>query len=902
MTTSHEIERALCLIIVSSWLVVACSDSAKKIEVGGACILNSDCNQSLVCTMGKCHDACHTTADCPAGQSCITVADKSTVCQLPVEVHCVYDSDCTPPLTCAADQRCHNQCQSSVDCPAGQTCTTSKTCAEPNQVDSNNNLIPADGGVASSDASGSGGAGGSIGPRPDASADHGSDMLRSTGGANSTGGGSGGAPGTGGSISQSLDASIDLPVDAPASTGGTPAAGGSPATGGSPAAGGSLATGGTPTSGGTPATGGTTATGGATRPPDAAVDLRTPDATLAAPDLSPLTPDTAPDAPALEAAVDVAIDSPAVSAEAAVSDSPVGQDGAGPQTCKVNGECASVHCVDGYCCDKPCSGTCEACNVADLEGTCSPVPAGTDPATECPDKGPCASSCNGNRACSPVCGEVGAACGGDGDCNLVHCVDGYCCDSLCSGFCEACNVQGKEGTCSPVPAGKDPAGECDADPASTCGRNGYCDGTGLCQFYGAETTCNDGQDICTSGDHCNGKGACVGGQNAPNFTPCTVVTTPDYDYDICVYGKCISPGTCTDTSCNAPSIHFPLPDTNQRQCHDNTGVLAACPGSAGAVTCADTGYCGQDAQYGWDLSHAVSERFTRAGSWEPTVTDTVTGMMWQGCPAGLNGTDCSNGGAITHSFADAMQYCASSTWGGYSDWRLPDQFEVPTLVDFGAAGPYASAFPNLSAAAGVPVAALWTSDRRGVWVQTALTCGPIAFQRAWLDTTTGTERNCGENSAARTLCVRGTVSPVSSTRFARTGDWEPVVSDANTSLMWQGCAAGLNGAGCSSGTATTRNWHDSLQYCQAITWGGFDDWYLPNSLELMSIIDGALAAAVFDPAAFPATPADVFVSSTSYVSTYLGADSAWYFNFADGNNYVADKGSLHLVRCVRKAN
>ena len=141
--------RLFGLMIVSAWLAIGCSGPS-KIEVGGTCVMNSDCNQGLVCTWGKCHAACHTSADCPAGESCITASDQSTVCQLPVETHCIYDSDCSIPLKCAADQRCHNQCQTNVDCPTGQSCTTTKACAEPNQVDLNNNLIAADGGVSAS--------------------------------------------------------------------------------------------------------------------------------------------------------------------------------------------------------------------------------------------------------------------------------------------------------------------------------------------------------------------------------------------------------------------------------------------------------------------------------------------------------------------------------------------------------------------------------------------------------------------------------------------------------------------------------------------------------------------------------------------------------------------------------
>ena len=260
------------LMITSLWLFVGCSD-AKKIDVGGACVLNSDCNQSLVCTWGKCHAACKTTADCPAGQSCITASDQSTVCQLPVELHCTYNSDCQTPLTCAVDQRCHSQCQASTDCTLGQICTTTKTCAEPSEVDMHNNLIPADGGV-----SGSGGASGDAGfisPSPDASADRAADVLGSTGGT----GGRDGAAGAGGSINPGLDASPDLLADVSASVGGIGGGGGITNTGaivgagGVTSAAGIIGAGGVTGGGGTPATGGSTSSSSdasASPPADAA--------------------------------------------------------------------------------------------------------------------------------------------------------------------------------------------------------------------------------------------------------------------------------------------------------------------------------------------------------------------------------------------------------------------------------------------------------------------------------------------------------------------------------------------------------------------------------------------------------------------------------------------------------
>jgi hypothetical protein len=130
--------RILVSMIVSASLVAGCS-SAKKTE-SGDCKLNTDCNQGLVCTWGKCHVACHTSADCPTGKGCIILPDgptgrssildssKSTVCESPIV--CSYNSDCPTELICA-DGQCRNHCEMDVDCTPGQTCRATKICAEP---------------------------------------------------------------------------------------------------------------------------------------------------------------------------------------------------------------------------------------------------------------------------------------------------------------------------------------------------------------------------------------------------------------------------------------------------------------------------------------------------------------------------------------------------------------------------------------------------------------------------------------------------------------------------------------------------------------------------------------------------------------------------------------------------
>lgn len=50
--------------------------------------------------------------------------------------------------------------------------------------------------------------------------------------------------------------------------------------------------------------------------------------------------------------------------------------------CKSDGECSSGVCMDSLCCDRWCGRPCESCRLI-APGTCTPVPAGPDPA-RCP--------------------------------------------------------------------------------------------------------------------------------------------------------------------------------------------------------------------------------------------------------------------------------------------------------------------------------------------------------------------------------------------------------------------------------------------------------------------------------------------------------------------------------------
>jgi fibro-slime domain-containing protein len=114
--------------------------SSKKLEVGEKCLLNTDCNSPLVCTIGTCHMGCRETRDCPAGQSC-TMAGGVGVCQLPAESECSAMVACGPLWICASDLRCRANCSAAADCAGGQVCVQG-FCADTKELDVTTGQLP----------------------------------------------------------------------------------------------------------------------------------------------------------------------------------------------------------------------------------------------------------------------------------------------------------------------------------------------------------------------------------------------------------------------------------------------------------------------------------------------------------------------------------------------------------------------------------------------------------------------------------------------------------------------------------------------------------------------------------------------------------------------------------------
>lgn len=143
-------------------------------------------------------------------------------------------------------------------------------------------------------------------------------------------------------------------------------------------------------------------------------------------------------------------------------------------------------------------------------------------------------------------GANGSACTVGSQCGTGHCSnDGVCCDQACTGNCMACTAAlkgtGSDGTCGNVKAGSAPvpASQCAAAAMSTCGLDGFCNGSGACQDWATGTICL--APVCsanmqTTASTCTAPLTCTAGTttSCSNFacsgtacgTSCSVTGTP----------------------------------------------------------------------------------------------------------------------------------------------------------------------------------------------------------------------------------------------------------------------------------------------------------------------------------------------------------------------------------------
>jgi hypothetical protein len=186
------------------------------------------------------------------------------------------------------------------------------------------------------------------------------------------------------------------------------------------------------------------------------------------------------------------------------------------QACQSSTDCAGgIPCADGYCCDKACTGSCEACDLATSLGTCTTLAANVQPHKNHPaciaTDATCAGYCNGSSAACfyPVSACGTASCAGSSYQAAGACGNGACAKPAAQTCTNGETCQASTGKCGC--AGTTCGTACvnlatDAKNCGSCGHDclgGTCSG-GQCQAAVVASGAGDlyviGVDIGTTGN------------------------------------------------------------------------------------------------------------------------------------------------------------------------------------------------------------------------------------------------------------------------------------------------------------------------------------------------------------------------------------------------------------------
>jgi hypothetical protein len=184
---------------------------------------------------------------------------------------------------------------------------------------------------------------------------------------------------------------------------------------------------------------------------------------------------------------------------------------------------------------------------------------------------------------SPGKKALGAACAVATDCLSNFCADGVCCQTVCAGSCEACNLPASPGVCAALPAGAEPPANhtgCSATSQATCGTDGKCDGQGACRYWAnvtcAAAHCDSASNTFTGESTCDGAGSCKRGSSAG-----------------CAPFVCASDGTACLTTCTS-SAQCASGSCNQGSCGlKPLGLSCAAGSECASALCVDGVCCNQ---------------------------------------------------------------------------------------------------------------------------------------------------------------------------------------------------------------------------------------------------------------------------------------------------------------------
>ena len=198
-----------------------------------------------------------------------------------------------------------------------------------------------------------------------------------------------------------------------------------------------------------------------------------------------------------------------------------------------------------------------------------------------------------------------------------------------------------------------------------------------------------------------------------------------------------------------------------------------------------------------DGNYGANADFTRNDSTN-IVTDNVTGLMW---------IDDNSVNTATSYWSDADSTCSDMSKGGYTDWRIPNIYELYYLLDRSKSNAKINnQFLNIA-----------TDD--GYWINEHTSFS----EYSWIDFTVA-ESNVNMMSFPKKYirCVRGEEIKFDLVR----DDTNLVVKDYKHNLMWDDTTAS---------STTTDTWIDAKGFCNSLATANYTDWRLPNINELFSI-------------------------------------------------------------------
>ena len=390
---------------------------------------------------------------------------------------------------------------------------------------------------------------------------------------------------------------------------------------------------------------------------------------------------------------------------------------------------------------------------------------------------------------------------------------------------------------------------CEPNPCNNIGETGICIGKSANEY---RCECEDTYGWSSYLYECIKTPCRENSCNIPNSTGiCNTITETQYACE-CSSGYYWHGKT---EGCKSEPLTIGNICTGQTKCYNNSEEIT-CP------TSSSEDFFGQDAYY-TSLGECTTQSFSvQTISSQNVVVDNNTGLMWQQTIP----TD-------EYEWADAVSYCNSLSYAGYSDWRLPTPKELLTIVDNDPAINTTYFFPYTWSA----YFYFWSSS----------TCvGDTGY--AWIvNFNFGDVTRFSNGIKESVCCVRGESLP-SSTFETTTVNGDVVVTDTKTGLIWQ------------KTYETGKNWQAALDYCENLTYAGYSDWRLPNKNELASLVNYEKHNPASD---FPDMPSQYFWSSSTALDTTY---RAWLVNFAyghvdstHGNAFTNSKTDDLNVRCVR---